>query len=668
MNQFKLFAAAFAAHFATMSKDELYVVDIDGGSVWDAYLAEFPEGTNPLYRVRTVHDGSYDRNVVRKLGNVVRINADGTLTSVWDLSDLPHPYNVVCDALSSLVKSEPIISLFRTKEQNFGYVRTIEKLDDGRTHEWFHFHADVHAKHHDQMPDTVRGNARTTVEVLRRGCDELTPEAVATVLELIDQGALYRGAEFRPAVAQFQMIQRRYHDATNGGSPVDASIVLWKAQKSTAARIRNTAIGTLLQDLSEGVELERAVKSFETMVAPTNYKRPTALITQGMIDKALGIIDELGLRESLERRHAKLSDISVNNVLWVDNGARAHMRDGMRDLLSTALKPAKKPATASKNTTLGIDAFINDVLPTAIGLEIHFDNGLQSHLVSMTAPVHADAPPLFKWDNGFAWSYNGNITDSIKEKVKAAGGNVEATLRVSLAWFNYDDLDLHCECPDGHIYYANKRDILDVDMNAHTGRTRTPVENLAWNRPRDGWYTVAVNQFSRRETQDPGFVLELANDGKVTQYTYPKPVSSTVTAFKFKMAGNKVTEFELLNDDLLGKGIPQQVWGVTTETYIKVATVLVSPNHWDGHATGNKHWFFILEGCKNDDPVRGIYNEFLLPQLEEHRKVFEVLGNKTKCEPASEQLSGLGFSSTKRDEVTVRVTTPTSNRLYTIQF
>lgn len=95
---------------------------------------------------------------------------------------------------------------------------------------------------------------------------------------------------------------------------------------------------------------------------------------------------------------------------------------------------------------------------------------------------------------------------------------------------------------------------------------------------------------------------------------------------------------------------------------------MYSPNYWDDNAVGNKHWLFMLDGCKNDEDTRGVYNEFLRSDLDQHRKVFEVLGNRTKCPVVDDQLSGLGFSSTKNDTVTAQVTTANGTRLFNINF
>ncbi len=80
-----------------------------------------------------------------------------------------------------------------------------------------------------------------------------------------------------------------------------------------------------------------------------------------------------------------------------------------------------------------------------------------------------------------------------------------------------------------------------------------------------------------------------------------------------------------------------------------------SPNYWDGNGVGNKHFLFMLDGCINDDTARGFFNEFLDEVLTPHRKVLEMVGARMKTDSSDQQLSGLGFSSTRRDHVLCRV-------------
>lgn len=413
--------------------------------------------------------------------------------------------------------------------------------------------------------------------------------------------------------------------------------------------------------------LEQAVKAFETKVAPTNYRRPTAIITQRMVDDAAATLASLGLESALERRFAKLSDVSVNNVLWVDNTVKSQMKDGIAGLLSKDVASGVRKPT--KTTDIGVEEFMRDVLPTVNSMEVLFSNPLVGNLVSLTAPAVADAEPLFKWGNGFAWSYVGNIADSIKEKVKRAGGNVDAALRISLAWSNTDDLDLHSMSPYGHVHFGAKQGILDVDMNAPSSvKTRSPVENQSWVKPTSGAYRVWVHQYEKRENTDVGFTIEIAYNGKVEQYSYASAVRDKVDCFEFTVNRGNIENLKVIDKALTGGGLSQDRWGIKTETFVKVNTLLLSPNHWDDRAIGNKHWFFILEGCNNDEPTRGIYNEFLRTDLDKHRKVFEVLGNRTKCAVSTEQLSGLGFSSTQRNTLTVRVKSGDKPATYNIQF
>ena len=82
---------------------------------------------------------------------------------------------------------------------------------------------------------------------------------------------------------------------------------------------------------------------------------------------------------------------------------------------------------------------------------------------------------------------------------------------------------------------------------------------------------------------------------------------------------------------------------------------------------GNRHTFFVLDGCKSDEALRGIYNEFLHSRLEPHRKVFDLIGDKTKCQPTEEHIAGLGFSSTKKDSFVIRVRNGKGHRTYNVK-
>lgn len=661
MADFKPFSKLVHDRFVLLSKNELFVT-VDGNAVWEKYLVSFPEGTNPLYKERTEHDCSCCKQFVRNIGNVVAV-IDGKLQSVWGIKGAEEPYQTVADALNAFVTSQAITSLFRTSEPSYGAVQTKQLLEGGAVLSWNHFYGKVDAKHYTKAVGQKVGDYNTTVQVFERGLTELSVGAMEEVLDLIKSNALYRGEEHLPALQEFYKAKKGYDKL----SQAERNAYVWLNAGLPVSRFRNTVIGTLIQDLSSGVDLEQAVKSFETKVAPTNYKRPTALITPRMIQDAMKTINEAGLTEDLERRFAKISDVSVNNVLWVDNSVAGQMQGNIENLLmGAATVPAAKAGAAEP---IGIEDFVSKVLPLVHSMEMLVQGQHTNNFVSLTAPVHGSTGKLFKWANDFGWSYDGNITDSIKEKVKKAGGNVtNAKLRVSLAWFNYDDLDIHIYEPDGnHINFRNKCGKLDVDMNAGSGKTRTPVENVSWISVRDGLYKVVVNQWSQRETNDVGCIVEIESNGQLSQLSYQKQLKGDTHIADLIVKGGKVVEIKA-GSGVTGGGISQEKWDVKTETFVKVNTMLLSPNYWDENRVGNKHHFFILEGCKNPEPARGIYNEFLNSSLEKHRKVFEVLGDKTKCAVVDEQLSGLGFSSTRGDTVTVKVKGPKLNKQYLITF
>lgn len=690
MSEFAKFAHLIKQRFDELSKHELYTVHLDPDVVYQTYLASFPEGTNPIYRERTEHDCSCCRNFIKNLGSVVAI-IDGKLQSVWTGMGAEYPYNVVAEALAELVENTAIEGIFRTAERSYGAASTNELLDNGKVKTWNHFYGVVASRHFSKQTTQVRGEYATTVAVFKRGLDELKPESFQTVLDLIAAKNLYRGEEFLTSIQQFQTMQQLY---LSQPSYQLKELFVWTQAGSMASRFRNTAIGTLVQDLSEGKELEAAVRSFESKVAPTNYKRTTALITPAMIKQAMDTINEMGLESALERRFAKLSDVSVNNVLWVDNSVQGQMKGGIEALLMDAVVKTPAPAPTQAED-IGIEDFMSNVLPLAKSMSVFVKGSMQNQFMSLTAPVHADVRRIFKWDNDFAWSYNGNITDSeMRKAVQARGGRVDGVFRFTHSWNqerrNTSLMDLHVFLPGSSVKAGNVTDdhygnservgwnhrqhhatggVQDVDYTLAAPVGYVPVENITFpdlSRMPEGTYTCKIHNWQWRTGTVGGFKAEIEFAGQVFEYNHPEPLKNkewvtvaevTLKNGQFSIKHHLTPSFNSVN-----------VWGVDTEQFVKVNTLMFSPNHWDGQKIGNKHWFFILDGCRNNEPTRGIYNEFLNSELDKHRKVFEVLGARTMCQPTDEQLSGLGFSSTRGDTVVVQVQGDKYRKLFNISF
>lgn len=659
---------AVAVQFNRIQRFPLFRTAVTGDELWQLYLSSFPEGTNPIYRQRTEHDCGCCRQFIRTIGNVVALTDKG-LESIWDV-ELSDGYGIVTNALSKRVKEADICDMFMHYENAVGTIKNFEDVL-GQVKTWEHFHVillSTVVKPKTSIPSLL-GEKRTLVELFQRALDTISLEAVDTVLELIDQNSLYRGEESRGVVVAFRAQLTQYQSASTENKrhyPWHACSFVWQ---TGLLGIRNTAIGTLLVDLSEGMDVEGAVRSFEAKVAPMNYKRPKALVTPRMIADAKKTIDELGLTTALQRRYARLEDITINNVLFADRSTRAALSGNVFDELLT--ETSVKPESFSKVEEVPVERFFSDVLPKATGLSVLVENKHVGNLVSLIAPLDPTALNMFKWDNHFSWSYKGDVTDSIKERVKTAGGNVVAELCCRLAWSNADDLDLHMlEAGNSHIYYGSYRrtlssngGTLDVDMNGCDQHDAiAPVENIYYEKistMRPGIYTLKVHCFSKRNnTPDrQGFEVEIESRGETVVFSYSAKVKSqdmipvaTIEVTKDRQVIVRPTS------DVQATPRSKKVWGITTNTFVPVNAVMLSPNHWDEQNAGNKHWFFMLQGCANEDVARGFYNEFLQNELLPHRKVLEMVGSKIMTAPSNQQLSGVGFSSTQRASLLCRVT------------
>lgn len=676
---FRDFVKAIQKNLQQMSKDSsrLFTVNVDTEELYNLYLDSFPAGTNEIYRERREYDCSCCRHFIRDIGNVASIK-NGELHTIWGINPVSDDkYNVVAAALDAYVKQKAVSGVLLKKEKRIGTPENREMLPTGKINKYEHFFVDlpeicIFKEYYGHTLEGDLSQFRDVRNVFKRSLDEISKEAVDTVLELIAQNSLYKGAEWKKQLTEFKNYQKEY------GKLTDEQKELWIWEKSIAAgavigKIRNHSIGTLLVNISEGMDLDLAVRKYEQIVAPVNYKRPKAIFTKKMLEDAKKTITELGYMDSLQRRFATLDDITVNNILFSNKDAAKRITGAMDLFDEMEQDVAIDPKRFSKVEEISAEDFIKNVLPVAKELEVYLENKHIQNMVSLIAPEVADAKTMFKWNNGMSWAYTGNITDSdIKENVKAAGGSVTGIVRFSIQWNDGNgkdnsDLDAHCLEPQGgdHIYFSHKISRytggeLDIDITDPIYQCKSnggvAVENITYpskERMKPGTYKFYVNQYSFRNSQ--GFKAEVEVNGEIHSYEYNTPVRGNVDVAEviLDQSGN----FKVV-DKLPGNcaTISKDVWGIKTLQFTPVSVVCYSPNYWDEQkGIGHQHLFFMLKDCINPEEPNGYYNEFLKPELEQHRRVFETLGAKAHVKDVDDQLSGVGFSLTKRNDLIIKV-------------
>ena len=136
------------------------------------------------------------------------------------------------------------------------------------------------------------------------------------------------------------------------------------------------------------------------------------------------------------------------------------------------------------------------------------------------------------------------LDTAIDERLEREGG-ASGVVQISLAWDDYNDLDLHLFCPSGErIYFNNKRSecggILDVDMNVRP-LSNTPVENVVWKDIAPlGAYKEGVHFYKhhrkRKTKRVCTYRLRVITHGRAKEY---------VGKIKYGQAMQMVTSFTL---------------------------------------------------------------------------------------------------------------------------
>jgi len=692
---------------------KLFRSSLSGAAVWDLYIGSFSSEHNPVYRDpdSSESDCNLCNNFIRRYGNIVALDENYDVMTIWDVdAEVEVEYVNSVQAISRKLKNNAIAEVFfetwnelkslpyeSCKKDNdkfrLGVAQNVKRYTEEEAEKFpgvvkpneivtfNHLYLDLPKAFVDMSGNSlekIMGNFRDAQKIFKRAMDELPLDVLMLVKDLINQGSLLDGQTHLYKIEQIIPLKVTYDTVDKKEN------WCWVASyRLPFARFKNELIGVLCSELAEGVDINEACEAWNKRVDPANYMKATAPITKTQIEEAKKFIQENGYEPSFIRRYATMVDIKASEIL--------HLNAGKGTIKEVSIFDKIKPsaATGKKNTFDGveevsIEKFMSDILPGCESVEAFLLNTHQGNMVSLTTADDKNSKPIFKWNNNYSWTYAGNLAGKsfIKEAVKSVGGITDAYLRFSITW-NEDgrdivDLDAHASDPSGQeIYYSspyrldrggNKNNcggMLDIDMI----RPRNlGVENIFYKNKSEllnGRYKFWIHNYDSGKNKGAKAEIEINGDSYI--YVIDKELTGNTTIAELDIVNGEVKNINHLMPLHDANRKTMTIYGLESNQFHKVNLVCLSPNHWDGNNVGNKHYFFMLEGCKCPTDLRSFHNENLISDLLSHRKITEVLGFSTMIKPTDEQLSGLGFNATVRDELFVKLT-GTHKRVIKLKF
>lgn len=188
MDGFMKLKKELQTHFDEMQKEvtHLFEVNVDKDELWNTYLDSFPAGTNEIFRERREHDCSCCRHFIKSIGAAVAIK-NNQIHTIWELNLGDTTYQPVCDALDFFVKAHAVKDIYISRFSKIGTDFNFEEINN-KSHQWDHFFLELPNKFvnkTNRSNEEIKGEYRDTKNVFKRSLEEITMDAIDTILELL---------------------------------------------------------------------------------------------------------------------------------------------------------------------------------------------------------------------------------------------------------------------------------------------------------------------------------------------------------------------------------------------------------------------------------------------------------------------------------------------------
>jgi hypothetical protein len=372
------YLTAVQARFSACCSDDrplrpLFTTDAE--NLWETYLDSFADADE-----RQHHNCHCCRHFIRKFGGLAIVGTGGQIESaLWDVEAAPERYKPAVKQMVRAVRKAKITGVFLSADMVWG---------TPVTGVWTHFSV--------VQPSTrlFRGRVKTAEQAMAEKKEDYRTVMTAladfklphleTALRLLRSDALYRSEKVLGQAEWLYALQK---------TKVNRKNRVWEAVANAPAGFchpRASMIGTLLEDIAAGKGYDQIARAFAAKMHPLSYQRPQAAPKEATIGQAEKIVEQLGIRRSLERRFARLDEVQA---LWRPVQVPPKEEGGV----FSHLKPAEKaPQMVLPARHITWQKFSETVLPTAERMEVKAP-GIGNYTCLVTA-VHADAPPILQWD------------------------------------------------------------------------------------------------------------------------------------------------------------------------------------------------------------------------------------------------------------------------------
>lgn len=371
--------------YVNNGKEPVFETSACNTDLFQTFLYNLPEEARQHYNCNAC------RNFVNRYGGLVVLGDDGSKHSIMWAFKGPIFFQNAVRTMRNIVANSKVTGAFITSEKRLGIPKTGI---------WTHMAVEVPKGM--QYKNSLKTAHQAACEkdedfkLLMNALNKYSTETIKTAVNLLRSNTLARGVKFVDQAEWLLDLRKRRGEKNLWDF---ANIVRKKSYTAPSGfcHISGSVLGSLLDDIQDGLDVNTIKHKFDDKVDPLKYHRPQVAPGAANVKRAEEIVAKLGLANSLKRRFATMNDIQT---VWRPTDKEI---ESMYPNIFAYVK-IKEPYYFLKNdisprdVTMTWEKFQRTVLPNARKIEMYVGSGRHAFSALVTAADY-DAPPIISWDS-----------------------------------------------------------------------------------------------------------------------------------------------------------------------------------------------------------------------------------------------------------------------------